>query len=83
MRQAKILYKGDVAGVLVQHDDGSFTFRYGDLWLADSGETVNQPDFAQKCAGASFCSSFSILFQYAAGGVKQAGCLPANAYRQQ
>jgi len=37
MRQAKILYKGDVAGVLVQHDDGSFTFRYGDLWMADSG----------------------------------------------
>jgi HipA-like protein len=38
MRQAKILYKGEVAGVLVQHDNGSFTFRYGDLWMADSGK---------------------------------------------
>jgi HipA-like protein len=38
MRQAKILYKGEVAGVLVQHNDGSFTYRYGDLWMADTGK---------------------------------------------
>lgn len=33
MRQAKILYKDEEAGVLTQHDNGSFTFRYGDLWI--------------------------------------------------
>ena len=36
MRQAKILYKDEEAGVLTQHDDGSFTFRYHDIWMADS-----------------------------------------------
>lgn len=36
MRQATILYKGKEAGILKQHDDGSFTFRYLDAWLAES-----------------------------------------------
>ena len=36
MRQAKIFYKEDKAGVLTQHDDGSFTFRYHDEWFANS-----------------------------------------------
>jgi HipA-like protein len=35
MRKAKILYKGEEAGVLIQKDDGSFLFRYNDLWMAD------------------------------------------------
>ena len=38
MRQAKILYKGEEAGVLTQQDDGSFTFRYHDRWMADTGK---------------------------------------------
>ena len=36
MRKAKILYKDEEAGVLTQHDDGTFTFRYNDTWMADS-----------------------------------------------
>ncbi|MEI7724820.1 MAG: HipA N-terminal domain-containing protein [Bacteroidota bacterium] len=36
MRQAKILFKDEEAGILTQHDDGSFTFRYNDAWMADS-----------------------------------------------
>lgn len=36
MRQATIFYKGEEAGVLEQHNDGSFTFRYLEAWLADS-----------------------------------------------
>ena len=39
MRQAVILYKGKEAGVLQQNDDGSFTFRYLDNWLADSNNS--------------------------------------------
>ena len=35
MRKAAILYKGIEAGMLQQNDDGSFTFRYLDNWLAD------------------------------------------------
>jgi serine/threonine-protein kinase HipA len=36
MRQAKIFFKEEEAGVLTQYDDGSFTFRYHDAWLANS-----------------------------------------------
>jgi len=36
MREAKILFKEEEAGVLTQHDDGSFTFRYLDTWMADN-----------------------------------------------
>jgi len=35
MRSAEILFKGEVAGKLTQHDDGSFTYRYNDNWLTD------------------------------------------------
>jgi HipA-like protein len=36
MRQAKIVYKNEEAGLLIQHNDGSFTFRYHDTWMSDS-----------------------------------------------
>ena len=36
MRAAKILFKDQEAGVLTQHDDGSFTFLYDDSWMADN-----------------------------------------------
>ena len=35
MRQARVYYKGEEAGLLTQQDDGSFTYRYHDLWMAD------------------------------------------------
>lgn len=38
MRSAAILYKEEEAGVLTQHDDGSFTFRYHDNWIEDIGK---------------------------------------------
>ncbi|MBX2929015.1 MAG: HipA N-terminal domain-containing protein [Saprospiraceae bacterium] len=38
MRKAIILYKDQEAGVLTEHDDGSFTFRYHDAWLAESNK---------------------------------------------
>jgi len=36
MRQVKVLFKNKETGILTQHDDGSFTFRYNDNWIADS-----------------------------------------------
>lgn len=36
MRQAIILYKEEEAGILTQHDDGSFSFHYNDTWLSDN-----------------------------------------------
>lgn len=41
MRKAKILYKDEEAGVLTQHDDGSFTFNYNDTWMVN-----NKPDIS-------------------------------------
>lgn len=35
MRQARILFRDEEAGVLTQLDNGSFTFRYHDTWYAD------------------------------------------------
>lgn len=35
MRKAKILYKDQEAGMLIQHDDGSFTFKYDNSWISD------------------------------------------------
>jgi HipA-like protein len=39
MRKAKILFRDEEAGILAQQDDGSFTFRYNDNWLADNNKT--------------------------------------------
>ncbi len=36
MRQAKIFFKEEEAGVLTQEDDGSFTFQYHSSWMNDS-----------------------------------------------
>lgn len=36
MRNAKILFKNEEAGILTQYDDGAFSFRYHDAWIADN-----------------------------------------------
>lgn len=38
MRKAKVLFKNEEAGILTQHDDGSFLFRYHDAWIADNNK---------------------------------------------
>jgi HipA-like protein len=51
MRQAIILYKDEEAGILTQHDDGSFTFRYHDTWMFDSskpGISLTLPKIEQE-----------------------------------
>jgi serine/threonine-protein kinase HipA len=40
MRKAKVLFKDQEAGVITQHDDGSFTFNYFDTWLSDTNKPV-------------------------------------------
>jgi HipA-like protein len=51
MRKAKIVYKNEEAGLLVQHNDGSFTFRYHDTWMSDrkkSGISLTLPKNKQE-----------------------------------
>lgn len=38
MRKAIILYKNQEAGMLIQHDNGSFTFKYDNLWVSDDNK---------------------------------------------
>ena len=36
MRKAKVLFKNEEAGILIQQDDGSFSFRYHEDWVANN-----------------------------------------------
>lgn len=38
MRKAEILYKNELAGILTQHDNGSFVFRYTDSWYGEKSK---------------------------------------------
>lgn len=38
MRNAKVLFKNEEAGILTQYDDGSFSFQYHDDWIVDSNK---------------------------------------------
>lgn len=38
MRQAKVYFKKEEAGLLTQLDDGSFIFRYDDQWMVDNSK---------------------------------------------
>ncbi|MHC1703755.1 MAG: HipA N-terminal domain-containing protein [Tenuifilaceae bacterium] len=62
MRKAKILFKDEEAGVLTQHDDGSFTFRYNDSWMENDskpGISLSLPKSRQE-----FRSEFLLPFFY-------------------
>jgi serine/threonine-protein kinase HipA len=62
MRKAKILFKDEEAGILIQDDDGSFTFCYSDSWMADS----NKPGISLTLpkTGQTFRSKFLFPFFY-------------------
>ena len=36
MRKAKVLFKNEEAGILIQHDDGTFSFRYHENWIGNN-----------------------------------------------
>jgi HipA-like protein len=38
MRKAKILFKDEEAGIITQHDDGTFSFKYNDTWFMDNNK---------------------------------------------
>jgi len=62
MREAKVLFKDLDAGVLTQHDDGSFTFRYHDAWLADKEKPPISLTLPKN--GGPFHSGFLFPFFY-------------------
>ncbi len=48
MRQAKILFRTEDAGILIQHDNGSYTFQYNEMWLADTHKPPISLTFPKK-----------------------------------
>ncbi len=48
MRKAKVLFREQEAGVITQHDDGSFTFRYNDNWVADIAKPAISHTFPKE-----------------------------------
>ena len=62
MRQAKILYKNEEAGLLTQDDAGAFTFRYHPTWVADSSKPSISLSFPK--VQEAFHSEFLFPFFY-------------------
>lgn len=62
MRRARVFFKDEEAGILTQHDDGSFSFRYHNAWLEDNNKhsiSLNLPKIKQE-----FHSKFLFPFFY-------------------
>jgi HipA-like protein len=62
MRKAKILFRDEEAGILTQHDDGSFTFSYNNVWSANNNKpsiSLTLPKTVQE-----FHSKFLFPFFY-------------------
>ena len=62
MRKAKILYKNQEAGMLIQHDNGSFTFKYDNSWISD--ETKPSVSLTLPKSQHEFHSEFLFPFFY-------------------
>lgn len=62
MREAKILFKDEEAGILTQFDDGKFAFKYNIMWLADSKKPSISPTLPKKAK--EFHSDYLFPFFY-------------------
>ena len=62
MREARVIFKDREAGRLTQHDDGSFTFCYLDVWLADKDKPAISLTLPKR--EQPFHSSFLFPFFY-------------------
>lgn len=75
MREAKVIFKDEQAGILTQHDNGSFTFCYLDAWLADKDKPAISLTFPKS--EQPFHSAFLFPFFYSLlpeGSNKQVVC---------
>lgn len=60
MRQAQILYKDELAGILTQQDDGSFAFRYADEWM----QNPNRPSISLTLPKTQQVHTADFLFPF-------------------
>ncbi|MBE7653815.1 HipA N-terminal domain-containing protein [Tenacibaculum finnmarkense genomovar finnmarkense] len=62
MREANVLYKKEIVGILMQLDTGTFIFKYSDQWFNDSnkpGISLTLPKTQQE-----YCSDYLFSFFY-------------------
>jgi len=48
MRKASVLFREQEAGVITQYDDGSFAFRYNDIWMKDASKPAISHTFPKE-----------------------------------
>lgn len=76
MRKAKVLFRDEEAGVIIEHDDGSFTFRYHDTWLANSDKPAISLTFPKTGQIFHSTSLFPFFFhKLPEGSNKQVVCM--------
>jgi serine/threonine-protein kinase HipA len=76
MRKAKVLFKDQEAGELIQHDDGSFTFNYYEAWLVDSAKPSISLTLPKQHSSFSAKFLFPFFFNMLPeGSNKQAVCM--------
>lgn len=76
MRRAKVLFKGREAGILTQHDDGSFAFQYHRGWVEDASKPAISLTLPKQ--RDAYYSSFLFPFFYnmlPEGSNRQVVCL--------
>ena len=75
MRQAVVTYKNEEAGLLTQLDDGSFVFRYHDLWFNASDKPAISLTFPKNKQEYKAEHLFSFFFNMLPEGTnKQIVC---------
>lgn len=62
MRQGKVLYKGQKAGLLSQFDDGHFEFQYDDVWV--NNDSLPSISLTLPKSEAAFTSAHLFPFFY-------------------
>jgi len=75
MRQAKVLYKNEVAGNLIQHDDGSYQFSYTDDWFSRNDKPAISLTFPKAQQNYTSTHLFPFFYNMLPEGVnKQSVC---------
>lgn len=75
MRQAKILFKEEDAGMLTQHDDGSFSFAYHPSWIADLSKPAISLSLPKKAEAYQSAHLFPFFYNLLPeGSNKQVVC---------
>lgn len=75
MRSAIVLYKGQQAGKLIQHDDGTFTFTYFSSWMSDTTKPAISLTFPKNVNEYHAKELFPFFYNMLPeGSNKQAAC---------